>query len=159
MNIKGFLKTAISAALLPIMLLTGCGGDNKEINAAPSEVLEAVTKEITVESSAVKNESELKTYYSGIDESTVESAAMCLSVGHPDEIAIIKLKTSSDAQTAVKALKEKLEKQKETYKDYTPEEMFKLEDAQVYSVQNYAVYLAVSDNSKAKSIVDEKLKG
>ena len=37
--------------------------------------------------------------------------------------------------------------------------MYKLETAKIFSTGNYAVYIALADNEKAKEIVDGKLKG
>lgn len=161
MNIKAFAKKAIMAVILPAMLLTGCNSENAEntANPNPAEVRDAVVNEIALLSAAPKNVDELEFYYGDIDSSKVEDAAFCLSVGHPDEIAIIKFKSADDAKAAESALKKRVEKQIETFKDYDPDNMYKLETAKVYVSGKYAVLLAVDDNDKAKSIVDGKLAG
>lgn len=178
MNFKFSAKKAILAFLLPAVLLAGCSGNGgsgdsqnstggssgtqaseNTVNAAPSDILKAVMDEVTVSAAATKDESELDIYYKDIDASKVESAALCLSVGHPDEIAIIKFKTDADAKAAETVLKNRIEEQINTFKDYDTDNMYKLESAKVYSSGCYAVLLAVDDNDKAKSIVDEKLAG
>lgn len=162
MNIKKTIIKFIAAVMLPAALLTGCGdgGSGGTVSdVPPDEILKAVMDEVTVSSAATKDESELEVYYKDIDASKVESAALCLSVGHPDEIAIIKFKDDSDAKSAEAALQKRLEEQKRTYESYDPENMYKLEGAKIYSKGSYTIFLAVEDNDKAKSIVDEKLAG
>lgn len=159
MNIRRIISRITAAVLLPAALLTGCAEGGAVADVAPADVLKAVTDEIPLSAAAEKDESELDIYYKDIDASTVESAALCISIGHPDEIAIIKFKSESDAKAAEAALQKRLDKQIETYESYDPDNMYKLENAKIYSKGNYAVLLAVEDNDKAKTIVDGKLAG
>lgn len=160
MNVKKTVLRIAAAVLLPALLFTGCGGGTSDVaDVSPADVMKAVTDEITVLAAAEKDESELEIYYKDIDASKVESAAFCLSVGHPDEIAIIKFTDDSDAKAAETVFQKRLEEQIKTYESYDPDNMYKLENAKVYSVGSYAIFLAVEDNDKAKSIVDGKLTG
>ena len=83
----------------------------------------------------------------------------CGSGALPDEIGVFKFKSSDAAKSAEAALQSKLESRKESFETYTPDEMYKLETAKIFSTGNYAVYIALADNEKAKEIVDGKLKG
>lgn len=167
------IRNIISALLVPAILLTGCskneqGGNGTEqdskqadntVNVAASEVVQGVLAEVPINSSVEKGKGDLENYYSSLDTATVEDAAfaLCGSGALPDEIAVIKCKSADDAKNAETALKAKLEKQKETFSTYTPDEMYKLEGAVIFTKGSYAVYIALSDNSKAKSIVEGKL--
>lgn len=161
MNITKIISKVVAAVILPAMLLTGCsdGGSSTVADVPPADVLKAVMDEITVSAAATKDESEIEVYYKDIDASKVESAALCLSVGHPDEIAIIKFKSESDAKAAESALQKRLDEQIKTYESYDADNMYKLENAKIYSKGSYAIFLAVEDNDKAKTIVDGKLAG
>lgn len=160
MNVRKIISKIIAAVLLPAALLTGCAeGGSAVADVPPADVLKAVMDEIPLSAAATKDESELEIYYKDIDASKVESAALCISVGHPDEIAIIKFKSEADAKAAEAALQKRLDKQIETYESYDPDNMYKLEKAQIYSAGSYAIFLAVEDNDKAKTIVDGKLAG
>ena len=160
MNVKKIISKIIAAVLIPAALFTGCAeGGSAVADVPPADVLKAVMDEITVSAAATKDESELEIYYKDVDISKVESAAFCISVGHPDEIAIIKFKSEADAKAAEAALQKRLDKQIETYESYDPDNMYKLEKAKIYSAGNYAIFLAVEDNDKAKTIVDGKLAG
>lgn len=177
------LKNLIAAALLAVLLLsaTACtsgeggaqtsgtttssptqAGDKQDEPAAdpdPSDIVKAVVAEISITSGIEKGKDDLPDYYSDIDVSKVESAAfsICASGAYPDEIAVIKCTDSSAAAEAKAALEKRLESQTELYSTYTPDEMYKLDTAKIYVTGNYAVFLALSDNDRAKEIVDGKL--
>ena len=159
------LKMFIAAALAPIMLLAGCnsndgaGTDAPAANVPPTEIVNAVLTEIPIASGIEKSKEDIPDFYSNIDLSQIESAAfvICASGAYPDEIAVMKCTDSSAAAAVKSALEKRLEDQTELYSTYTPDEMYKLENAKVYTTGNYAVFIAVSDNDKAKEIVDGKL--
>lgn len=169
------LKKFIAAILAPVILLAGCstndgsGSDNNSdsdtANPAPevepTVIVNAVLAEVPITSGVEKSKDDIPDFYADIDVSKIESAAfvICASGAYPDELAVMKC-TDASAAAAVKAEFEKrLSSQSELYSTYTPEEMYKLETAQIYTSGNYAIFLAVSDNSKAKEIVDGKLSG
>ncbi len=168
------IRNIISALLIPAILLTGCskteqGGNtdtkqdqtagNLAVSVSASEVVQAVLAEVSINSSVEKGKDDIENYYSSLDTATVEDAAfaLCGSGALPDEIAVIKCKTADDAKNAETALKSKLEKQKDLFSTYTPDEMYKLEGAVIFTKGNYAVFIALADNDKAKSIVEGKL--
>lgn len=164
------IRKKICVLLVPVMLMTGCSAgdnDNNTVNNTqaadvdPSAVVSAVVEQVPISSMVEKGTDDLTTYFSALDTSDVQSGAYCLcgSGAYPDAAAVIKFSTADAAKAAEEALKQKLDYQIEVFTTYTPDEMYKLETAKVYSYGNYAVYLALSDNDAAKSIVDEKLKG
>lgn len=157
------MKKLLSAVLTPIMLFTACSSDggNTAADVDPADVISAVLAEVPISSSVEKGTNDVSDYYVDLDTSELESAyfSLCGSGALPDEAAVFKFKSSNAASSAEAALQSKLESRKEVFATYTPDEMYKLDTAKIYSVGNYAVYLALSDNDKAKEIVDEKLKG
>lgn len=179
------LKNLIAAALLSALLLfTACSsgggstqtGDNADSSKPtqssdgqgepaaapdPSEIVSAVLAEIPITSGVEKGKDDLPDYYSDIDVSQVESASfsICASGAFPDEIAVVKCTDSSAAAAVKSALEKRLASQTELYSTYTPDEMYKLDTAKIYTSGNYAVFIALSDNDKAKEIIDGKLAG
>lgn len=153
------LRKIISTLLIPAILLTGCSKTEAPVNVSASEVLNAVLSEVPITSGVEKGKSDLENYYSGLDMAAVEDAAfsLCGSGAYPDEITIIKCSSEDGAKKAEEALKARLEKQKELFTTYTPDEMYKLNEAAIFTQNNYAVFIALSDNEKAKSIVKAKL--
>ncbi len=157
------IKKLLCAMLAPVMLFTACSGEGGEAAADvnPADVVSAVLNEVPISSSVEKGTDEVESYYSGIETSELDSAAfsLCGSGALPDEIGVFKFKSSDAAKSAETALQSKLESRKESFATYTPDEMYKLESAKIFSTGNYAVYIALADNEKAKEIVDGKLKG
>ena len=164
------LKKLFAAILAPVILLTGCGNNSGETNtdgssgnpapdAEPAVVVNAVLDQVPITSAVEKSKADIPDFYSDIDVSQVESAAfvICASGAYPDELAVMKCTDSAAAAAVKSAFEKRLSSQSELYSTYTPDEMYKLESAKIYTVGNYAVFLAVSDNDKAKEIVDGKL--
>ena len=157
------LKTLIAAVLMPVILLTGCGSDtdtnNPNVDVQPTEIVNAVLTEVSIASGLEKSKDDIPDFYSDIDLSQVESAAfvICASGAYPDEIAVMKCTDSSAAAAVKSEFEKRLASQTELYSTYTPDEMYKLDTAKIYTTGNYAIFLAVSDNDRAKEIVDSKL--
>lgn len=157
------LKNLIAFAIVPVMLLTACGSDGgtdaPAADVPPTEIVNAVIAEVSVASAVEKGKEDIPDFYSDIDLSQIESASfvICASGAYPDEIAVMKCADSAAASAVKSAFEKRLESQSELYSTYTPDEMYKLETAKVYTVGNYAVFLALSDNDRAKEIVDELL--
>ena len=146
----------ISLFVLPVMLLTACGESQPAKTPEPKDVTAAILAEIEINSAVEKTKDNIADYYTDLDVSKVESASfyICGSAATPDEIAVIKMTDSADVSAAKASLQNRLDKQIELYSTYTPDEMYKLEGAKVYTTGNYAILLACADNDKAKEIAD-----
>ncbi len=74
-----------------------------------------------------------------------------------EEIIVLKCDSIEDAKKAGDALKKRVEEQIESYTDYVPEELVKLNDALVLVKDSYAI-LSVSDDPKgAETIIKDHL--
>ena len=147
----------LSLLVLPVMLLSACGGNAAEAkNPAPKDVTAAILAEVEMNSAVEKDKSSLEDYYIDLDVSKVEEASFCIcgSGAYPDEIAVIKMTDAADVGAAEEALQNRLDRQSELFSTYTPDEMYKLETAELYTTGNYAVLLACADNEKAKEVAD-----
>ena len=125
-------------------------------NATAAEVADAILAEIPINSAFDKKLESLGDYFDGLATDTITDAAyrICASGAYPDEVAIFKFASADDAKAAVSAVNDRLEYQKKTYKDYTPEEYYKLEDAVVKQSGEWLYYLVTSDNSRAQEIAE-----
>ena len=95
----------------------------------------------------------------GLDSSIVEAAAFYTnSNATAEEIAVIRVKDSSEVETVKLAYKTRVEEQKEACKDYLPDEMPKLEDAVIYSNGNYVILCVSNDSNKIESVIGEIFK-
>ena len=152
------------AAVMAVSMLSGCNGDNSSTSAESreqgaviknpaektAELLTAVEHPEMVEVSSDK----LEVYY-GISADAVNeySAYVCGSGAMPDEFGVFVATDSDKAEEIGTALEQRIEKQRATYADYTPAEMYKFDDSFV-AVQGELVYYAVcADNTSAKDIL------
>ncbi len=163
------MKKFTFAALAACLLLTGCGNNGGESastgntsNVAPAaktpaektaELMEAVELPEMAEVTSDK----LLAYY-GIEEADVtEFSAYVAGAGvYPDEFGVFVAADDEAAQKIFENLEKRIEKQKSTYADYSPDEMYKFDGAYL-AVNGVNVSFAVcSDNDAAEEILRVK---
>lgn len=127
-------------------------------DASAADITAAVTAEIEIPSAVEKTADNIGAFYD-VDVSAVEdmSVLICGSGAYPDELAVFKFTDAEAAKAGAEAVQKRLDSQTETYADYTPDEMYKLEDAFVIIKDNWVAMAACSDNSRAKEIIESML--
>lgn len=161
-------KTFTAAALLAALLLAGCSnsgtsgaGDSSSAAASETASLSAQEKaekvladiEFNGEMVAIDGENmELRLGFTS-DGLTDYAAYACGSAALPDEFGVFVAESDDKAAEIKTALEKRIETQKETYKDYTPEEMYKFDDCVVAQNGTTVYYAITADNSKAESIL------
>ncbi len=161
-------KTFTAAALLAALLLAGCSnsgtsgaGDSSSATASENASLSAQEKaekvladiEFNGEMVAIDGENmELRLGFTS-DGLTDYAAYACGSAALPDEFGVFVAESEDKAAEIKTALEKRIETQKETYKDYTPEEMYKFNDCVVAQNGTTVYYAITADNSKAESIL------
>ncbi len=161
-------KTFTAAALLAALLLAGCSnsgtsgaGDSSSAVASENASLSAQEKaekvladiEFNGEMVAIDGENmELRLGFTS-DGLTDYAAYACGSAALPDEFGVFVAESEDKAAEIKTALEKRIETQKETYKDYTPEEMYKFDDCVVAQNGTTVYYAITADNSKAESIL------
>ncbi len=128
----------------------------KEYSFDAGSVTTEVLAEIPINSAIEKGIADLEFYFSNLDTSKLTDASyyMCASGAYPDEIAVFIFDTAENADNAKSAVQARLDKQISVYESYTPEEMYKLEDAIVEVRQNVIFYAVTENNSRAQEIFD-----
>jgi hypothetical protein len=115
--------------------------------------------QIELPSAAEKTAENIGAYYA-VDTSKITdmSVFICASGAYPDDIAVFKFTDEKAAEAGLEAVTKRLSEQTETFTDYTPEEMYKLENPVIKQYGNYVVYCALSDNEKAAGIIENAFK-
>ena len=168
-------KKAAAAVIIPVFMFAGCGNpsdnipENTQGSAAvqetsasaeqeakqptPADITAAITAEIEIPSAVEKDKDSID-YYFTVDKTQLEDVSMfiCGSGAFPDELVVLKMTTPEAAQTAAAAVQEHLTAQIELYRDYTPNEFYKLEGAVVNTVNNYVMLFVCTDNARATEI-------
>ena len=114
--------------------------------------------EIEIPSAMEKTAENLGAYYD-IDIATVAemSVFICGSGAYPDELAVFKFNDEAAAKAGAEAVQSRLDSQIAIYKDYTPAEMYKLDEAVIITDGNWVAFVACTDNARAKEIIESLL--
>ncbi|MBQ5319207.1 MAG: DUF4358 domain-containing protein [Oscillospiraceae bacterium] len=161
-------KSIIAAAMLAVLMLSGCNSDgeaveanatvNEAVEATASGITSAIMAEIEIPSAMEKNAENIGAYYD-IDTATVAemSVYICGSGAYPDELAVFKFNDEASAKVGAESVKSRLDSQTAIYKDYTPAEMYKLDEAVIITEGNWVAFAACADNAKAKEIIESMI--
>jgi len=124
-------------------------------DASAADITAAVTAEIEIPSAVEKTADSIGAFYD-VDVSAVTdmSVLVCGSGAYPDELAVFKFTDEEAAKAGMEAVQKRLDSQTELYADYTPDEMYKLEDAFIFSKDNWVAMAVCSDNARAKEIIE-----
>ena len=166
MNKLRLFTTALTAALL----LTGCGAEDTSTAGESSNIAGGSTESAIAATAAERTaelltavefpgmaevpEDRLSVYY-GIDPASVtEFSAYVAGAGaYPDEFGIFVAVDETAAADIESSLNERIEKQKNTYADYSPDEMYKFDESFVIA-DGCTVYFAVcADGDTAADIL------
>lgn len=164
-------KNIAIAALAAALLLTGCGNGNSSTASSDSSDSDVSSESNTLTTAAEKADALLADVtFSGemvsIDGESMEfrlgftsegltdfAAYVCGSGAYPDEFGVFTAESSEKADEIKTALDKRIETQKATYSDYTPDEMYKFDDCFVKQDGNTVYYAVTADNAKAEEIL------
>lgn len=151
-------------AVLLIMMLTGCGGDNAGSSSkTPAEKTSELTTALTDAASGEgKKLPEMVSVSADtlhdrflIDEADVSefSAFVCGNGSSPREYGVFVAKDADAATRVSDALKSHVEIHRKTFETYKPDEMYKFDDSFVEINGNTVSYAVCEDNGKAKELL------
>lgn len=157
-------KSLIAIAISTMLMLTGCNGGEEAVeanatvqvaDASAADITNAVMAEIEIPSAMEKTADKLDGYYD-IDVTTIAEMSMfvCGSGAYPDELAVFRFNDEAGAKAGAEAVQSRLDGQIAVYKDYTPDEMYKLDEAVIITEGNWVVFAACADNARAKEIIE-----
>lgn len=144
------------AALFSLLLAAGCSGKDKKAEWNLTEVTNRLRNEIEYTDSLDTMDSSLMGYlFSDIDPADVSEQIIYISTGSTaEEIAAFKAVDEAAAGRIEEGLRLRVESQTESFTDYVPEEVKRLEDA-VIARNGLSVVLSVSgDPDTAKKILE-----
>lgn len=170
----------LSAALIPaiILSLAACSSNNtssasvasdassvaseqssEATASAPADITAKMQSDIKFPSMAEIGSDRMSSFYE-IEADKIDSfsAFICGSGAVPDEIAVFKMKSAEDAESAKSVLLARVDKQKGTFESYTPEEMYKFDGKNVVTNGQYVALIICADNSAATDIFNSMAK-
>ncbi len=147
-KIIGGIRILMVVALLAFIIVLQRG--DKTSTADIGDVATAVTAQLDLSSVQEGSNSDLKKYY-GLSATDYEGVVYYAPVSNMDaeELLIIKLKDTSQADTVKSAIQSRLETQKNTFDGYGVEQYNLLEKSVLDVKGNYILYVVHADASKA----------
>jgi hypothetical protein len=138
-----------------LMAFTGCGKKEVkdiDVKATASSLLSEIKYEDQL------SEVNYDIVYDMEDINITESVVYVSSGATAEEIAAIKCETKEDAAKVETALKERVEEQKESFENYVPKELDKLDKAVIVKSGNTVVLSVSNEDAKAKEIIEKASK-
>lgn len=141
-------------------LVTGCGKDS-DSSAEASKPLKEITADVIncgvefPEMVEVAEDNFQLKYSLTADDYDEYSVWWAGSGADADEVCLIKAKDSKKVKDAVS---DRLEGQKQAFKDYVPEQYDKLCKTEVKTKGDYVYWLCTNDNSKAEKTLNDDFK-
>ena len=144
--------TALTAFIITVMCITGCGGSSLDINTVSNGILTGVTFAEQLQQTSEK----IALKRLGINEADIEECVAFTSTNAVvDEFAIVK---ASNIDNVTAAIDTHIANQISTYESYAPDEVAKLKDAIIKTAGDYVIYVVSSDGAMAQSVVDSLIK-
>lgn len=144
-----------SVVCILVLFTSGCsnGGEGQKKEVAISQVCEALLQELNYPEMADVS-ARYQVYYSLSADILKECTLfVCSSGAYPDELAVFSLKPGQYASQ----LKETIEARKayllDTWKDYKPEEVPKIENSRMYEYAGYTFYIISENGEKASGVL------
>ncbi len=147
------MKKTWLAASMAALLLTSCSGNTAkdvDIEALAQEIVQTVAFDDTLEEI---DDSMIPMLYD-IDGYT-DAVLYKGSGATAEEIALFKMGSVSDAETAYKGAEAHIQSQVEAYESYMPDEVTRLEDAVVRQDGTYVSVVVSADSEAAEKLLED----
>ncbi len=124
--------------------------DSSTATGTAAEITAKIQEDVKFPGMAEIGSDRMAGYYDvAADKIDSYSAYICGSGAYPDEIAVFKMKSADDVNAVKSVLEKRVESQSATFKDYTPDEMYKIDGNNVVTSGNYVALIICADNAKA----------
>ncbi len=146
----------IAVVVTMLALVTGCGGKRADFDVA-SLGNDLATK-ITYADTLAPMDLDMAGMFLNLSDVNVTKASIYEgSGGTAEEIVVLECASDEDAKKAEEVLKTRVQEQIESFTDYVPEELTKLNAAVIKVNGKYAVLSVCDTPDEAKKIIDSYL--
>ena len=128
-------------SLLALFALSGCSGGSPALSGSASEIADALKSTGTFEEELnALDETMLDKVYN-VSKDTLSDWKVYLGSGATaEEIAVFIAKDEQSAKDVLSCVEERVAERKDSYRDYVPKELPKLNDAVLFQEGNYVVF-------------------
>lgn len=148
-------KVSILLALLMIVLAAAGCSSSQPVSLDVRQTADKLAQEVSFQDqlTSLDQDAALKLY--DLTQDDVEAVALYVGTGATaEEISVWQGRDADAAKKIQDAVNTRIENQKESFVDYNPQEMPKLENPVVVAKGSYVVLCLSSDNDNAKRIID-----
>lgn len=149
------MKKLLPIALAVCLLLSACSGGSAKAYD-PAGATQALADSGAFSVSMEELDAAVLYDFSGygLDAGTLTDSKALSASGFAEQVSVTVWKSDADAKAAVAAFGTYLEDMKETYKNYAPAEVGKLDNAIVKQSGNSVILIVPADADAAKAAVD-----
>lgn len=154
------VKIAVCALMITVLtVLSGCGSSKAGTDADAKTIGSDLLNKITYADEMTEMDYDTASMIISLSDVNVVDSVIYESTGATaEEIVVLKCGSSDDAKKASEAFKQRVSEQKESFQDYVPEELTKLNAAVIAVSGDFAVLSVSDDPDTAKEIISEYLK-
>ena len=154
----------LTTALIVVLSLAACGKESGGTTVNMKELQQAMLaaapslSEIASTTGDTADAKETFSYVSDLSYDKVENFLLSYSTtGTADEIAVIAVKDPEDVTEAADSLRAHVESRRKLFLQYGPAEAARVEKAQVFTKDQYAVLIICDDSPAVKTAFDDFL--
>lgn len=149
--------TAVVLSIFTLSLFVGCSNSKKtEVkDVSVKDISSKIEQAVDISKLRVGDSKKLKKLYE-IEAEEVEEFVLFTPPSNikVDELLLLKIKDSEKLDEIKEKITKRIEKQKECYKDYLPDECFLLEKHVLKNNGNYILFVVSKDAEKIESTFD-----
>ncbi len=152
---KKKILAIVLAVLSLVICLCSCKGSEGK-TPATADVAAAINNSGEFEELIALTEDNISRRYYGIDLEAIEEfeVLVCSSGAMADEIAVFKMKEKDDVEDMREVVLERKQELYDSFVDYVPTEISKIENAIVSSNGNYVYFIVCKDRDAAKKAAE-----
>lgn len=149
------LLSVVLAVLSISAVLCSCG-EAEQKNPATKDVAEAIKASTSFTELIELNNDNIGRRYYGIDLESIEEYCVmsCSSGALADEIAVFKMKEQDDVEDMLETVRERKQDLYDSFVDYVPEEVGKIENATIGSNGKYVYFIVCDKRAEAKAAAE-----
>ena len=141
--------------------LTACGSSKNDSDKKPSvdEITQNIKKSVNLSDKRFGDNEKLKKLYD-IDSIILDGFVLFLAPSNikADEVAIFKVKNSSDVSKVKDKISARIDKKSQSFKEYLPDEYYLIQHSIVKTNGNYVLFVVSKDGDKISDKFGESFK-
>lgn len=147
-------KISVMAMLAAVVILAAACGKTADKQIDAKGLAASLAQEVSYKDTLEELTAEQISIYFEVEEGVTATVYMG-SGSTAEEVAVFEAKDEETAKRQLASVETYLEEQAESFRDYIPEEVKRIDDAVVKQQGNYVVLCVSDDSAKAEEIIEK----